>query len=144
MKTHLNLATRDLAASVEFYQTLLASQPVKQHDDYALFITDDPGLELALTLDRGATASSDVHYGIAVEDAGLVDEAARRLQTAGFPIDVENDEVCCYARQNKVWASDPEGRRWETYYVIEETERRMGEKACNCPESLCESVGCCR
>src|SRR5215468_1923303 len=103
MKTHLNLATRDIATSVEFYRTLLAAQPVKQRQDYALFVTDDPGLELALSLDRSATASSDVHYGIAVENAGLVDEVARRLQTAGFPVDVENDEVCCYARQDKVW-----------------------------------------
>jgi catechol 2,3-dioxygenase-like lactoylglutathione lyase family enzyme len=144
MKTHLNLAARDITKSVEFYRTLLAAQPVKQHDDYALFVTDDPGLELALSLDSRASATSDVHYGIVVETPGLVDAAAERLQTAGFAVDVENDEVCCYARQSKVWASDPEGRRWETYYVIEETEQRMGEKACSCPESLCETVGCCR
>jgi hypothetical protein len=26
--------------------------------------------------------------------------------------------------QTKVWASDPEGRRWETYFVIEDVEAR--------------------
>jgi catechol 2,3-dioxygenase-like lactoylglutathione lyase family enzyme len=48
MKMHLNLATRDLDASVVFYRTLLLAEPTKHYADYALFLTDKPGLELAL------------------------------------------------------------------------------------------------
>ena len=50
MRKHLNLATRDLDASVAFYSTLLAATPAKAPPDYALFITEHPGLELAIDL----------------------------------------------------------------------------------------------
>ena len=46
MKTHLHLSTRDLDESVAFYRTLLGSEPRKSYGDYALFVTEDPGLEL--------------------------------------------------------------------------------------------------
>lgn len=143
MKTHLNLPTRDIARSIEFYRTLLDAQPMKQHDDYALFVTGDPGLELALHLDPKAAAQRDVHYGIAVDRPELVDAAFERLTAASIPVDVENDEICCYARQSKVWASDPDGRPWETYYVIEETEERMGEHVGCCSEIAGEVATCC-
>ncbi len=54
MKLHLNFATHDLGASVAFYRTLLQSDPAKQFEDYALFLTDTPGLELALDRDPDA------------------------------------------------------------------------------------------
>jgi catechol 2,3-dioxygenase-like lactoylglutathione lyase family enzyme len=44
MKMHLNLATRDLDASVAFYRTLLLAEPAKHFADYALFVTEEPGL----------------------------------------------------------------------------------------------------
>ena len=120
MKTHLNFATRDLDASVAFYSTLLGAAPVKKLDDYTLFITERPGLELALDLDDNAVAGSGQHFGIAVESVAEVEAQMERLQSAGYAIDVERAETCCYAKQTKVWASDPEGRRWETYFVHED------------------------
>ena len=52
MRMHLNLATRDLDASVEVYRTLLLSEPAKHYADYALFLTEQPGLELTLDFDE--------------------------------------------------------------------------------------------
>jgi catechol 2,3-dioxygenase-like lactoylglutathione lyase family enzyme len=124
MKMHLNLATRDLDASVAFYSTLLAATPAKTLPDYALFITENPGLELALDLDGGAVAPPGQHFGIVVESADAVEAQVERLQTAGYAIEVEREETCCYASQTKVWASDPDGRRWETYFVHEDTDDR--------------------
>jgi catechol 2,3-dioxygenase-like lactoylglutathione lyase family enzyme len=49
MKIHLNLATTDLAKSVQFYSTLLDAKPAKMLSDYALFITDSPRSSLRLT-----------------------------------------------------------------------------------------------
>ena len=121
MKTHLNLATHDLDASVAFYRTLLSSAPVKTLPDYALFITENPGLELALDLDGGAVAPPGQHFGIVVESPDAVESQIERLRRAGYAIEVEREETCCYANQTKVWASDPDGRRWETYFVHEET-----------------------
>lgn len=128
MKMHLNLATRDLDASIAFYSTLLGAEPAKRLDDYALFITEDPGLELALDLDAEAHAVSGQHFGIVVESAEAVEEQILRLERAGIATDVEREETCCYANQTKVWSSDPEGRRWETYVVLADTEER--DEAC--------------
>src|SRR6202035_3680277 len=124
MKMHLNLATRDLERSVAFYATLLGAEPAKNSPDYALFVTDDPGLELALDLDSNAFAGHGEHFGIVVDSAEAVDAQIARLQSAGHTVDIEREETCCYANQTKVWAADPEGRRWETYFVHEESQAR--------------------
>ena len=124
MKVHLNLATRDVEASVAFYRTLLGAEPAKQLGDYALFVTEQPGLELALDLNPGAVAGHGEHFGIVVESAGAVETQIERLAAAGYATDVEREETCCYAVQTKVWARDPEGRRWETYVVHEESDDR--------------------
>jgi catechol 2,3-dioxygenase-like lactoylglutathione lyase family enzyme len=133
MKMHLNLATRDLDASVAFYRTLLLAEPAKHYADYALFVTERPGLELALDLDATTNVREGAHYGVVVETKDEVVAAISRFQAAGYPVDIEMDETCCYAVQNKVWATDPDGRRWETYFVIAETEMRDNEGAACCP-----------
>ena len=127
MKLHVNLATRDLDRAIDFYATLLGAQPVKRFDDYALFVTEDPGLELALDLDPEAQAGRAEHFGIVVDDAAAVDAQAGRLRAAGYATDVERQETCCYAEQTKVWTSDPDGRRWETYFVHADTADRDDE-----------------
>jgi len=72
-----------------------------------------------------------------------VNAAVERLRAAGLKLDIETDETCCYAKQNKVWATDPGGRRWETYVVLEETEERDGRsvKCCGPDDELAEA--CC-
>lgn len=124
MKTHLNLATVDLGKSVAFYRTLLNSEPAKHLSDYALFITDEPGLELALDLNPDIKPSHGAHFGVVVDSTEAVDAAIERLQAAGVETLIEREETCCYANQTKVWATDPDGRRWEVYTVHEETEER--------------------
>jgi catechol 2,3-dioxygenase-like lactoylglutathione lyase family enzyme len=127
MKMHLNLATRDLDRSVAFYSTLLGAEPAKRRPDYALFITEQPGLELALDLEPAAQAGRGQHFGIVVDSADDVGAQIARLQAAGHSVDIEREETCCYAVQTKVWATDPEGRRWETYFVHAESAARDDE-----------------
>ncbi|HEY2163782.1 MAG TPA: ArsI/CadI family heavy metal resistance metalloenzyme [Gemmatimonadaceae bacterium] len=143
MKMHLNLATRDLGASVAFYSTLLCAKPAKKLDDYALFIIDEPGLELALDLDKDAKAAPGQHFGIVVETSDAVDAQISRLEQAGYAIDIEREETCCYANQTKVWASDPEGRRWETYFVHEDTEERDQVDMSCCRTEATTAATCC-
>lgn len=132
MKTHLNFATADLHGSVAFYSTLLQVAPVKHLADYALFVTEDPGLELALDLNPESAGIHGAHYGVVVESAEDVDRAIERLQAAGLETLVEREETCCYAKQTKVWAQDPDGRRWEVYTVHEETSVRDDENTTCC------------
>ena len=142
MKMHLNLATRDLDRSVAFYSTLLAAEPANKRPDYALFITREPGLELALDLDSKAVTGRGEHFGIVVDSAEAVDAQIARLQSAGHAVDIEREETCCYANQTKVWATDPDGRRWETYFVHEETEARDSADASCCASDGAER-SCC-
>jgi catechol 2,3-dioxygenase-like lactoylglutathione lyase family enzyme len=143
MKTHLNLATRDLAKSVAFYRTLLDAEPVKSFDDYALFITEEPGLELALDRNSKAEAGRSAHFGIVVDSADAVDMAIARLQDAGLEVDVEREETCCYAKQTKVWTADPDGRRWEVYTVLEDTETRNEGGITCCSDADPNTDECC-
>jgi catechol 2,3-dioxygenase-like lactoylglutathione lyase family enzyme len=146
MKMHLNLATRDLNASVSFYRTLLSAEPIKHYGDYALFLTEDPGLELALDADPTTNVGEGAHYGIVVEQAEDVNAAIARLRAAGHPVDIETEETCCYAVQNKVWATDPDGRRWETYFVLSETQERDNEATTCCTTEAAvasASPACC-
>lgn len=142
MKVHLNLATADLTKSVAFYSTLLDAKPEKVLDDYALFITDRPGLELALDAAESVMPARDAHYGIFVESVEDVERAIERLERAGLAESIEREETCCYANQTKVWASDPEGRRWEVYTVHEETQERDDAGTACCATDT-EVRSCC-
>ena len=135
MKTHVNLATTNLERSVAFYSTLLNEQPAKVRSDYALFITEQPALELALVLTDAVLPARDAHYGVAVETVEEVDRAIERMQSVGLVESIEREETCCYANQTKVWAIDPEGRRWEVYTVHEETEERSSADMTCCSDS---------
>jgi catechol 2,3-dioxygenase-like lactoylglutathione lyase family enzyme len=143
VKTHLNLATTDLAKSVRFYSTLLDAQPAKRLSDYALFITEQPGLELALDLRNSVSSASDAHYGICVDSVEEVELAAARLQHAGLASSVEREETCCYANQSKIWAVDPAGRRWEIYTVHEEAKERDAADATCCTAAAGQGGFCC-
>jgi catechol 2,3-dioxygenase-like lactoylglutathione lyase family enzyme len=142
MKTHISLDTVDLDRSVSFYSTLLNAAPAKIKPDYALFVTGEPELELALNLRETVQPANDAHYGIYVETADLVDDATERLTTAGFADSVEREETCCYAKQTKVWATDPDGRRWEVYSVLEDTNDRDGADSTCCSAENAEEPCC--
>lgn len=143
MKIHLNLATTDLAESVQFYSTLLNAKPTKMLSDYALFITEQPELELALDLRSSVSPTSDAHYGICVDSIEDVERAIARLQRLGLASSIEREETCCYSNQTKVWAIDPAGRHWEIYTVHEDTEERNAADASCCTTTADESRSCC-
>ena len=142
MNTPLNLQTTDLDRSVAYYATLLDAAPSKRFDDYALFLTDDPGLELALDRTSTIARGESAHYGIVVDSTDAVEAAAARLTAAGLDVDREHESICCYARQTKVWSTDPDGRRWEVYTVLEETAEREDPARTCCREDA-DTASCC-
>lgn len=142
MKTHLNLGTTSIENSVQFYSALLDTKPAKVLPDYALFVTDEPGLELALDLRSSDVVIDDSHYGIFVETAAEVESAISRLEAAGLVSSIEREETCCYANQTKVWTVDPEGRRWEIYTVHEDTQEKIDAGSTCCAADDTER-SCC-
>lgn len=143
MKTHLNLATEDLGSSVEFYSILLNVKPTKLRPDYALFITEQPPLELALDAVRHTPRSSLEHYGIYVETVDELEQAIQRFEKAGLASSIERERTCCYASQSKVWAVDPTGRRWEIYTVHAETTERVATDTSCCAGAAQAQPACC-
>ena len=54
--------------------------------------------------------------------------------------------TCCYAVQNKVWATDPDGNKWEVYVVLDNdaAQHHSSQSAC-CPTTDCceDKAACC-
>lgn len=117
-KTHVALRVTDLERSIAFYQTLFGLAPVKHKPDYAKFDVDNPGLNLTLNVSDAMDAHGALsHLGVQVDSTEGVRDAIARFQAAGLETLEEHNTDCCYALQDKVWVSDPDGNRWEIFVV---------------------------
>ncbi len=117
-KTHVALRVLDIEKSVAFYQVMFGVAPVKHKADYAKFDLDTPALNLTLNeSDRIESLGVLSHLGIQVDSTEAVKEAIARFTAAGLATFEEEDTDCCYALQDKVWVTDPDGNRWEIFVV---------------------------
>jgi catechol 2,3-dioxygenase-like lactoylglutathione lyase family enzyme len=121
-RVQLSLNVSDLEAAVTFYTRLLGAPPAKLRPGYANFAVEDPPLKLVLNAPGNGPAGTINHLGVEVATTGEVTRAEARLAAAGLPVDLQPRTKCCYARQDKVWARDPDGLAWEYYTVLEHIE----------------------
>jgi len=121
MRPHLSLDVRNVAASVQFYQKVFSVAPQKQTADYAKFDLSAPALNLSLVSSTGRISSVD-HLGIEVESISEVVVWKQRLHEQGILEKAEENVACCFARQDKLWFSDPDGNAWEVFTVHEQVE----------------------
>lgn len=141
---HISLDVPDLQEAVAFYRELLGVEPAKSKPGNAKFELTDPPVALALQqASRGALS----HLGIRVASTDEVVASSTRLAEAGLATFDERDTTCCYARQDKVWVTDPAGNRWEIYVLLEDVEGDdeaydHGPYAC-CTPSEEGAVACC-
>jgi catechol 2,3-dioxygenase-like lactoylglutathione lyase family enzyme len=135
---HLSLDVPDLDEAIRFYRELFATDPAKLQPGYAKFELTDPDVALAL---QEAARPALSHLGIRVETTEQVEASSARLRDEGLITFDERDTTCCYARQDKVWVSDPAGNKWEIYTVLEDVETdpvaEGAASACCTPESAC-------
>jgi catechol 2,3-dioxygenase-like lactoylglutathione lyase family enzyme len=133
LKTHIALNVTDLGKSVAFYQAMFGIAPVKHKADYAKFDLEQPALNLSMNLtDRLESHGALSHLGIQVSSTEDVQAAIARFKSAGLATFEEQDTDCCYALQDKVWVTDPDGNRWEVFVV------KMGDTASE--ENSCSTV----
>lgn len=143
LKTHLALNVSDLDRSVSFYTSFFGQSPAKLRGDYAKFELDDPPLNFTLNVGKPAGAQACCspqginHLGIQVASTEAVTAAAERLAAAGLDLREERGVDCCYARQDKVWAEDPDGHPWEVFVV---TQADTGEAVAG---AAVEASACC-
>ncbi|NES70994.1 MAG: glyoxalase/bleomycin resistance/dioxygenase family protein [Okeania sp. SIO2D1] len=118
LKTHIALIATNLEKSVEFYQALFGVAPVKYKPDYAKFDIANPPLNLTLNLEENVEPGGNLsHLGIQVSSSQEVATAIERFKVAGLSLFEEHETDCCYALQDKVWVTDPDGNRWEVFVV---------------------------
>lgn len=126
-RLQLSINVSDLEAAVDFYTRLFGVQPAKVKPGYANFAIHEPPLKLVLNSPGNGPGATINHLGVEVESAGQVDQARQRLEDAGLNLEREDEASCCYARQTKIWAHDPDGAAWEFYTVLADLDTPDGQ-----------------
>jgi catechol 2,3-dioxygenase-like lactoylglutathione lyase family enzyme len=119
MRPHVSLDVRNVPASVEFYQKVFGVAPQKQTMDYAKFDLAEPALNFSLVSSTEKVSRVN-HLGIEVESVDAIAGWKQRLQEQGILEKVEEGVACCFARQDKLWFTDPDGNAWEVFTVHEQ------------------------
>jgi len=132
MRPHISLDVRSVSRSVAFYEKLFGVAPHKQTVDYAKFDLLEPALNISLLSSRGIISSVN-HFGIEVESIDEIRTWSKRMREQGILEKTETNQACCFARQDKLWSTDPDGNAWEVFTVHEQLE----------VEGSLASTGCC-
>lgn len=149
-KTHVSLNVSNVEKSVKFYETFFGENVHKVRPGYANFDLNNPPLKLALNevnFEKGKGSLS--HLGIVVNSKEEVEKGIQRLNDSGLITLEEKNTTCCYAVQDKVWVTDPDGNKWEVYVVLDElvNESKPEDIAGCCPDvnqnTKNEKVKCC-
>lgn len=127
-RVQLALNVTDLSESVDFYQRLFGAEPAKVRPGYANFAIDNPPLKLVLI--EGSEGGTINHLGVEVGTSAEVHSSTTRLAEAGLTTRTQDEVVCCYARQDKVWVSDPDRAAWEVYTVLEDSIQGVESDRC--------------
>lgn len=135
-RLQLALNVSDLDGAVSFYSRFFGVGPAKIRPGYANFVVADPPLKLVLmevgdARGHGETGALN-HLGVEVETAPEVTASIGRLDTHGLATVVQHATTCCYAVQDKVWVSDPDGAPWEIYTVLADAEAESGLSGGDC------------
>ena len=131
MRPHVSLNVSDVGKSVEFYKKVFGLEPQKQTQSYAKFDLKTPALNFSMQSGIGEISRVS-HLGIEVDSADEVMKWQKALTEQGLVKLVESDTNCCFARQDKVWFTDPDGNEWEVFYVHEQlpVSEKVEKSAC--------------
>jgi hypothetical protein len=117
MRFHVHVGVADLAAGVDFYSRLFGSPPTVRKVDYAKWMLDDPRVNFAI-LRRGALGVD--HLGLQAESTAELAVIRARFETADASTTVaEPRALCCYAKSDKHWVTDPQGIPWEAFHTLD-------------------------
>jgi catechol 2,3-dioxygenase-like lactoylglutathione lyase family enzyme len=121
-RVQLALNVSDLEGAIEFYSRLFHAGPAKVRPGYANFAIVEPPLKLVL-IESGSSRGKGIsgalnHLGVEVESSEDVMRATSHLADEGLATEVQEQTTCCYALQDKVWVTDPDGAPWEVYTVL--------------------------
>ena len=146
-KTHVALNVSDIKKSVDFYQAMFGQSPIKYKTDYAKFDLDNPALNLSLELNPGhqqGRGGALSHLGIQVETQEEVRQAIARFKSIGLEVREQLNNTCCYALQDKVWVTDPDGNEWEIFaLLVADTEPESNLTVGSEETAVVSGAACC-
>ena len=114
---HVHLRVNDLHQSIAFYSKLFAGEPARIEGDYAKWILVDPPVNFAIST-VGRSKGID-HLGFQAESEDELADLRRRANAADRTLFDEGDTVCCYAKSEKHWVTDPQGLAWEHFKTMD-------------------------
>lgn len=144
-RVHVALSVTDVEKSQEFYELLLGTKPSKVRPRYAKFEPEDPSVNLTLNeTEKVELSGGSAHFGIQVKSIAKVHSAIERFQKAGVQTITEEATTCCYAMQDKVWAIDPDGHKWEVFCVLDADvkDEMYAESGCCGPDVVSLGASC--
>lgn len=118
VRFHLSLNVTDLDRAVPYFEKLLRMPVTKRRVDYAKFELESPPLVFSLEPGSPREQGSLNHLGFRFDDAQVLVDLQRQLESLGISTQREEGVECCYARQTKFWVHDLDQRLWE-FYVLE-------------------------
>ena len=114
---HVHVAVEKLDESIRFYSSLFGAAPTVVQPDYAKWMLDEPRVHFAIS-QRGRQLGVN-HLGFQVESDDEWHAMRGQLEAADAGLLEQKDAVCCYARSDKYWVTDPQGVAWETFHTLE-------------------------
>lgn len=140
-RVQLALNVTDIDTAVAFYEKVFGTPVTKQRPGYANFAIDEPPLKLVLIENsQGGTIN---HIGVEVETVSDVNAATDGFVARGLTTYEEQGVECCYAKQDKVFVTDPNGLEWEFYTVLgdspiaSKTIESSADQCCEPSEAAC-------
>lgn len=121
-KMHVSLYVSELNKTVNFYNAFFGQDPKKVKPGYAKYHLDEPGLVISFIENGERVQSNFGHLGFQVESQEAMMKALEVSKKLDLVSKEEIGTACCYAVQDKFWATDPDGHQWEVYYFHEDSE----------------------
>ena len=144
MRLQLALNVRNLDEAIDFYGKFFNAKPHKIRKGYANFAIESPPLKLVL-FENPKAAERLNHLGVEVFEQAEVDRAQERFTETRILDSVEEETVCCHAAQNKIWAQEPQGLKWEWYRITDDNppsaEHRLKTVESSCCAGGVQSTG---
>lgn len=146
-RLHVHVGVNDLTNSIHFYSTLFGSEPTAVKDDYAKWMLDDPRVNFAISKGNHQRTGIE-HLGVQADNRTELAEVYGRLKAAESPVLEEGQTICCYAKSEKSWISDPDGVVWEAFFtngeaatygespVLNTLSHRISELKCCAPKPV--------
>lgn len=134
-RVQLALNVTDVDAAVAFYEKVFGTPVSKRRPGYANFAIADPPLKLVLIENREGGSLN--HLGVEVGSTRDVNTATARFVDEGLTTYEEQGVECCYARQDKVHVTDPDGADWEFYTVLSDSPAMAPTVAAACCTDDC-------